>query len=355
LRLESRVETLTEAHIEPYARLSRTEYGDAAPVAQPAHLRWKFLDNPHGPSTGLHVYGNGELVGRLVAMSRRFVHGGRTYTGAHLVDLLVHPDHRGVTPLLRLADGLKQLSGYDFVLSVSPNQPEITETFFKIPARFDLNVALVPLQPARLLGARDGRAAAVFAALIDRPWRLLLTGYAAIAAAVRGGSLSTVWPEDRELDELLAASWDPDVIGERTALFLDWRFRRSPIFKYDVNFMRQSGRLTGYVVTRRTVYRGYDCRFIVDAFTRREAARKAGTKATLSTVRQAARDGAEMAMIVGNARCGPLAAACPLPFVMVPARLQPRNTTVYAKWLIPPPFDFDPRKFHLTLGDYDAF
>lgn len=355
MRLESRIETLTEAHIEPYARLSRTEYGDKAAIADPAHLRWKFLENPCGPSIGMHVYRGGELVGRLVAMSRRFVHRGRSYTAAQFVDLLVHPEHRGMTPILRLVDSFKQLSGFDFVLMVSPNQPEITEAFFKIPACFELDVALVPLQPARLLVARAAFPIGAVAGLIDWPWRLLLASGTAIGAAVRGGSLTTEWPGERELGELLAASWEPEAIGQRTSEFLDWRFRRSPIFKYDVHFVRRGGQLTGYLATRRSIYRGYDCHFVVDAFSRCGAGRKDAAGATLSSLRQAALGGAEMAMIVGNTRCGPLAAAYTLPLVTVPDRFRPRNTTVYAKWAIPAPFPFEPGTFHLSLGDYDAF
>jgi hypothetical protein len=355
VRFESRIETLTEAHIEPYVRLSCVEYGSEAPVADPAHLRWKFLENPYGPSIGLHVYRGAELVGRLVAMSRRFVHRGRIYTAAQFVDLLVHPEHRGVTPILRFVDAFKQLSGFDFMLMVSPNQPEITEAFFKMPACFDLDVALVPLQPARLLGGRAARPMAAVAALVDWPWRLLLASGTAIGAALRGTTLTAEWPSERELDELLGAAWEPEAIGLRTAAFLDWRFCRSPIFKYDVRFMRRGGELTGYLVTRRSVYRGYDCHFVVDAFSRRDAGRRAAAGATLSSLRQAALGGAEMAMVVGNTRCGPLAAAYTLPLVTVPDRFRPRNTTVYAKWLIPAPFAFSPEEFHLSLGDYDAF
>ena len=354
-RFETCVETLTEAHIDPYARLSRIEYGEAAPVAQPAHLRWKFLDNPHGRSVGLHVYRGAELVGRLVAMSRRFVHGGRSYTAAQFVDLLVHPDHRGMTPILRLVDGFRQLTGFDFVLMVSPNQPEITEAFFKVPPCFELDVALVPLRPARLVSGQGSFPADRVAPLIDWPWRLLMAGGAALGSGLCGGSLSMDWPDDRELGDLLASRWDPEVVGERGLEFLDWRFRRSPIFKYDVRFIRRGGRLSGYLATRRSVYRGYDCEFIVDAFSRRETGRKDAARATLSTLREAALRGAEMAMAVGNTEGGPLAAATPLPFLKVPRRFRPRNTTVYAKWLSEPAFALDAATLHLTLADYDAF
>ncbi|MGA8727939.1 MAG: hypothetical protein WB608_04250, partial [Terracidiphilus sp.] len=67
--LELRIEQIGEEHIEPYARLSRVEYGDEAAVSQASHLRWKFIENPQGPSVGIHLYKHGQLVARMVALT----------------------------------------------------------------------------------------------------------------------------------------------------------------------------------------------------------------------------------------------------------------------------------------------
>ena len=161
MTLELRVERFGEEHIEPYVRLSRAEYGDHAAVSQENHLRWKFMENPQGPSVGIHLYKDEQLVGRLVAMPRDFLYRGRTYKAAYMADLVVEREYRGMLPLLQLMQGLKQLSGFDFI-AVTPNPAgaEVWEKFAKMPAHFDLAVAALPLRPARVQVRTRRRAAA---------------------------------------------------------------------------------------------------------------------------------------------------------------------------------------------------
>jgi hypothetical protein len=351
-----RIEDVEEAHIAPYAALSRSVYGDAA-ISDPVHLRWKFLANPQGPSRGIHLYRDGALVARLVAQPRVFQSAAGSAKAAYMVDLVVHPEHRGMASLLALLGNIRHLSADFELVVVTPNDAgmQIWENFVKLPARFDLGVYVVPFRPMRAAARTVAGSVPIgFAALAaDALWRELLRSAGALQ---RSGSLQLefAWPGEAELAELLSVTAsDPTTAGVRDAAFIDWRFRQSPVFRYEVAFVRKHERLTGYVATRRTVYGGYDTRFVVDAFGPQL------TRADWSAVRwklarrELARGGAELLMVLGNTRCGALASLARFPFVAVPASRLPQPTTLFAAWSGPPRFNFAPESFAVTLADCD--
>lgn len=356
MSLELRVERFGEEHVEPYRRLSQVEYGDHAAVSQAVHLRWKFIENPQGPTTGVHLYRDGELVARMAALARQFMHGGKTWTAAHIVDFLVHPRERGMNSLLQLVMGLKQLSGYDFQLIMAPNPAgaAVWEKFVKMPGYFDLEAAVVPLRPAAVLEStgklRSGKAGAV----VDAPWRLTVGGAAKLGGAFGRMKTDGEWPESKELDELFANRAQDQVIGVRSADYLEWRYRRSPVFHYDVLFLRDRGRLSGYLVTRRNVYNGLDCLFIVDAFGRPELTPAAWRAASLRAIARASKGGAQMVMLLGNTEWGALEKISGMPFLKVPPRFLPRKTTVYAQWSGSAGFDIRRDNVYMALGDSDV-
>lgn len=355
MSLQLQVEPIKERHVEPYVRLACTEYGGDAPDAQPAHVRWKFLQNPQGVSIGIHLYEGGELVGRMAAMPRRFLQEGKTYTAAYIVDLLVHRKHRGMIPLLQLVEGLEALSGFDFVMVIMPNQAgfEVWEKFAKLPRNFELDVAVVPLRPARLLRKWSKSVPGFTIPVADLFWRAAVVGWSALGAFSSRITVQNSWPCASDLEDMLSDDWDDLASGERTPAFLEWRFRQSPVWKYDICFVRDRGRLAGYFATRRTIYNGYDCRFVVDVCGRPELKRIKWSHVLQRLSWTEALDQAEVIMLIGNKLCGPLGAARPVPFLTLPRRFLPRKTTVFAKWLSKPAFSFRPSTFHLTLADSD--
>ena len=354
--LELRVETFSEEHIEPYVRLSRVEYGDHAAVSQANHLRWKFIENPQGLSIGINLYDAGELVGRMVALPRKFLFQGKTFTAAHIVDFLVHPQNRGMESLLQLVTGLKKLSGFDLQLIMAPNPAgaAVWEKFVKMPGHFDLDVAMVPLRPAAILQSSGKLQSGKFGQLLEWPWRFLMRTANSTGAALNRIKVESKWPDPAELDQLHNLNSEDRVVGLRSAAYIEWRYRQSPVFQYNVSFLRDKGALCGYFVTRRTVYNGFDCLFVVDAFGRPELTAGEWRAASSRQVAQASADGAEMAMILGNTGCGSLAAASGMPFLTVPQRFLPRKTTVYAQWISSPGFPIRRDNFCVALGDSDV-
>jgi hypothetical protein len=356
MSVELRIEQIEDQHIEPHVKLSRSEYGDAAAVSRHDHLRWKFIDNPQGPSIGIHLYKDGELVGRMVALTRKFIYRGRIFKAAHIVDFLVRPQERGMNSLFQLATGLKKVSGFDFFLIMAPNPAgaAVWEQFVKMRSYFDLNVAVAPLRPIALLRSMGKTRSDILAPVIDRPWQLLC----GVAFWVMGSAskirIETEWPQPEEIDQMFATDWGDRVIGLRSAEFLDWRYRDSPVFRYKVYFLREEGELRGYVVTRRLVYDGVDCLFVVDAFGRSDLKASAWRAASIAGIRRAGGSCPEMAMILGNTEWGPLAAVNGIPFLAVPRRRLPRKTSVYAEWTAEPGFEIREDNFYVALGDSDV-
>jgi hypothetical protein len=356
MQLEIRVEQVGEEHIQPYQSLSQIEYGEEAAVSQAQHLRWKFIENPQGPSVGIHLYRGGELVARMVALAKQFVYRGNLFKAAHIVDFLVHPEVRGMQSLLQLVRGLRQLSGFDFLLVLAPNPAgaAVWEKFVKMRGYFDLDVAVAALRPATLLQSAGKLRTGVLAPVLDWPWRCLLTAAAHLAGSPAHLQIDTQWPEQAEVDSMFADGWGDRIAGVRSAEFIEWRYRRSPVFRYNIFFLRVKGELSGYFVTRRTIYDGIDCQFVVDAFGSPQLTAASWRAAARKGISIAASDGATMSMILGNTSWGPLSALSRFPFLTVPPRYLPRKTAVYAEWISNPGFDIRRDNFYVALGDSDV-
>lgn len=356
MQLDLRVEQVGEEHIGPYTELSGSEYGEKAAVSQAEHLRWKYLENPQGRSMGVHLYRGGELLGRMVALPRRFLYRDRAFTAAHIVDFLVHPSARGMQALMQLVLGLKQLSGFDFLLIMAPNAAgaAVWEKFVRMPGPFELNTAVVPLQPAAILQSTGKLRIGKIGKLVDWPTQLMVGGIAKIGAPLAGVELRTEWPEAAELDRLAYRDWGERIVGYRAADFLHWRYRSSPALRYRTLFLRERGELKGYLVTRRAVYGGLDCLFVVDAFGAPDLPCVSWRGAFLKALSSTEGAGVEMAILLGNTGWGPLASVSGLPFVHVPPRLLPRKTTVFAQWIGDPGFAIRSDTFYCALGDSDV-
>jgi len=356
MQLELCIEQVSERHIQPYQSLSQVEYGEAVAVSQAGHLRWKFIDNPQGPSVGIHLYRNGELVGRMVALAKQFLHKGKVVKAAHIVDFLVHPEVRGMQALLQLVRGLKQLPGFDLLLVMAPNQAgaAVWEKFVKMRGYFDLDVAVAPLRPTALLQSTGKLRTGALAPVLDWPYRSFVAVGRLFGSSPAQLEIDTQWPEEAEFDGMDADGWGDRVAGVRSAAFIAWRYRRSPVFRYCVFFLRIRGALKGYFVTRRTIYDGIDCEFIVDAFGSPQLTDAVWRAAARKETSIASRNGATAMMILGNTCWGPLSAINRLPFFNVPPRLLPRKTTVYAEWVSQPAFEMRRDNLYLALGDSDV-
>jgi hypothetical protein len=280
----------------------------------------------------------------------------KLYKAAHMMDFLVHPKERGIESLLQLVDGLKQLSGFDFLLIMAPNPAgaAVWDKLVKMPRCFDLDLAVAPLRPAALLQSAGKFRSGALAPLLDWPWLQVVGGAAWLRGCLSHIEIETDWPKPAEFERMLSGDWGDRVVGLRSAEYLEWRYRRSPVFRYKVFFMREKGLLCGYFVTRRAIHDGIDCLFIVDAFGLPQLTSASWQAVSLAEISQASTDGAEMAMILGSTEWGALSKVSKVPFLTVPPRFLPRNTKVYAQWVTPQGFEIRRDNFYVTLGDSDV-
>jgi hypothetical protein len=153
---------------------------------------------------------------------------------------------------------------------------------------------------------------------------------------------------------MLSVGPSSQAIGFRSADYLDWRYRRSPVFKYNMSFVREHEDLIGYVVTRRALHDGIDCTFVVDAFCRPGTKLRSLQAAAHAEISRAAQSGSQLALIMGNRAWGPLSAISGLPFLKVPSRVLPRKTAVFAEWLTSAAFEIRRDNFYVSLGDSDV-
>ena len=65
-------ELLTNKLLLSYALLSRNEYPPNHSVCCEKHLKWKYLDNPLGPSYGINGYYKNKLEGRISYQKKIF-------------------------------------------------------------------------------------------------------------------------------------------------------------------------------------------------------------------------------------------------------------------------------------------
>src|SRR2546422_5728312 len=117
--MHAEVETLNAELLRRYPDLSRKEYPEGV-ATDLDHLAWKNLDNPQGPSMAVHLYDDGEVVGRIVCQVRLFHSAGSALRGGYLVDLLIAPSHRGLANFAKLMSPLASPDFADF-LYVTPN------------------------------------------------------------------------------------------------------------------------------------------------------------------------------------------------------------------------------------------
>jgi len=192
------------------------------------------------------------------------------------------------------------------------------------------------------------------APLVDLPWKFFAGAACWLAELPSDVQVDQQWPEASELDNMLSYDWGDRVVGLRTAEYLEWRYRRSPVFHYNAIFLRRKGELCGYLMSRRTAYDGIDCFFVVDAFGLPTISPGSWRFASRKQLALLQAPGPEMSIILGNTEWGSLAAMSRLPFMKVPPRFLPRKTTVYADWVSQPRFEIRKDNFYVALGDGDV-
>lgn len=215
---------------------------------------WLYRANPAGPGRlWLAVEGStGQIIGAAGAFPRRMCVGGRPVVGWVLGDFCIHLGHRTLGPALLLqraclddlaADGVPFC--YDFP---SPSMQAVYRRL-GIPLGGDRLLRLArPLRARNRLIGRWGDSMLIRA--VASAADLVLARAARPSAP--GGALGVEVQPGPCGDEFSAlariASTAYGVCAERSAEYLQWRYRDTPVQHHEIICTRQAGALVAYAV-----------------------------------------------------------------------------------------------------------
>lgn len=234
----------------PVAALWERVYGNF-PVAR---HDWLYVNNPAGPATVclLRDEESGTVVGSTALLPRRLCSSGTILSAGIAADLMVDQRHRSLGPSIILQKGIleRMTEAGIGVVYAFPNPKSIPMTRRIGYRQVAERVALVlPLRSESFLRERIPQPAArkLAALLVDLALYLRPRLFRPIPAAGFGQFTATAF--DAAFDELWSRTRPGfALIGEKTATFLNWRYRDSPQEQYAVFGLRDQQGIAGYLV-----------------------------------------------------------------------------------------------------------
>lgn len=344
--------------VDAFARLSVAEYGPDSAVADPAHLRWKFLGDPAGTAyadTLTDAGDNGRsVVGRVVYEPRLLRSAAGERRAVNPIDLLIHPEHRSPRAFLQLMRGLRDHEGVDLVY-LSPNDMSapLYERVLKFEEIGPFLLTGTPLRPDRVLGDRLPGWLRPPVRLAGAGWRALLR--AATSRPRRGVDVSDRVPEPEELDRLAATVAADDAwVGCRDHVFHHWRFHEGPRFEYRVRYARVRGELVGYLAARIAEFEGLRACVAVDCLAAGSDESGVARALLADMLRWAVAEEADLVAALTYGDSLLTRSLRRFPMLRVPRRFRPQQAAVLAEWIGARAGDAPP-ELSLTLADMDVF
>lgn len=227
-------------------------YGDFSPT----RYNWLYVDNPAGAATVclLRDEDSDEIVGSTALLPRNLCANGKTLRAGIAADLMVDHRHRSLGPSIILQKdllGRMTETGIELVYAF-PNPKSIPMTKRIGYRQLAQRMALVlPLRSESFLRERIPQALPrkVAALLVDIALYLRPRLYRPVPAFGHDHFVATSF--DGAFDELWSRIRSGyALIGEKTAAFLNWRYRDSPQGDYAVFGLRARDRtaIDGYVI-----------------------------------------------------------------------------------------------------------
>lgn len=340
-----------------FARLSVAEYGADAPVADPAHLRWKFLGDPAGVAFAdtlvERVDGEREVVGRIVFEPRVLRSAAGERQAVNPIDLLIHPEYRSPRAFLQLMRGLREHKGVDLVyLAPNDTSAPLYERVLKFAQIGSFTLTGTPLRPDRVLGDRL-RVLRPLTRLGGVGWRAMMR--AATCGAGRGIDLLDEIPDAEAIDRLAETVATEDAwVGSRDHAFHDWRFHQGPRFEYRVRYARVDGELVGYLAARVADFEGLHACVIVDCIAAGSNEPRVARALVADVLRWAIAEQADLIAALSFGETRLTRSLRRFPLLRVPRRFAPQQAPLLAEWVRDQPGEAAP-KLSLTLADMDVF
>jgi GNAT superfamily N-acetyltransferase len=258
--------------------------------------KWEFVEGPDGKAYIYVAVDEGNVVGHLADIPRRFSVNGHVVLGTFSVDLMVHPDYRREGMFLKLmhyaTERVEREKGH--FRTALPFREETIAGLLKCGWEIagELPVLVYPLR---------------FSGIIHRylhfsPLSLLIGGVA------RGGYF-LFWGGKRkekaqgiqleevtQLDSRFDRFWQKAmnlyvVMGIRDQAFLDWRYFKNPVRTYTFYRAIENGEMTGYLVLRKVDLLRFNSAVIVDLLALSDQALRALIE---KGIQQGQREGADL-------------------------------------------------------------
>ncbi len=243
----------------------REVFGDGLAEGRCRRFDWQYRENPHqqGSPEIWVARQHGNVLGQYASMPVRLAWGGREVRSSWGMDVFLREEARGLGLGARLFTAWSDHVEVALGLGLTPSSYGL---FQKLryqdvgPVPFFVKV-LDPFAVARrrlgaLLALPGGLALSVGLALRGNRLRP--------AADVTVTAAGTPGPEWDALWE--ARRGDYAMCVRRDAAYLDWKYRRAPHVRYDLQEARRGGVLVGFAVTRVGEHQGTRLGWLIDLF-----------------------------------------------------------------------------------------
>lgn len=247
-----RVEGLLDRAFDGWPRLD-------LPVSTADHLRWKMSGAPPELPVAIVAELDGRLASYRTLLARQVLIRGEQRLFLHFVDAAVEPElqGRGVNRAMQELMQREFHARFDISIDDSTNDT-IRRGRTRLGAIHEFGN---PVQPyVRLLDwqrfLRTGSAVGLPVRVARLLFRSAVSALARLASRSDGGgranySIRTVQAFDERIDAFCAkATAQFDLVPQRTAEFLNWRYADARGGQFTIRIAELEGRLLGYVVTK---------------------------------------------------------------------------------------------------------
>ena len=233
------VREATAADDEGVNRLFHTVFG----VERSAeHFRWKVYENPDGPMVALVAVADTDIVGYYGFWPTAMRLGGKRVLGGQALDIMLHPDHRGLPLALRLCGECIELAGQRG-MQLLYGLPNILALKLQVSKLNSDHVGDVPLW-VRILDPRESLGIAG-----PRGWAVRALGLLSLGSS-QGFETRQGAPTEAELADFLGRAKLPHgrLRVAPTPERLLWRFGPHAQRNYVWHTAWRNGQLEGLVV-----------------------------------------------------------------------------------------------------------
>lgn len=335
---------------------------DRPEVIDEDQLTWKHLETPFGPSEAvvlLDINVKGRLHGRSFIMPRPFVtKGEKIVRGATVADLVLRPESRNAGRLIAMVKATKQLENHDIVLHSSN---EVSDVFyrkmFKFPVRFSLASAGLPVRLGSYV-RKSGKSPvlAQLANLALLPARLAMPLIRWVTGAATGLKLGDA-PDPVSMDAIHKGHHirtGPQF--ERSAKYVDWRYRKGPISRSDVvGLYKKGGEAIGYAALRSVTLDEIRFCVLMDLITRRALSSAELMAFKFAMIDWTRKTGGDIAFAMFNPEHLELAKLSNFPFVRVPDSALPHPSPIFLHQKAGTLDDDSAKSLFFMVGDLDYF